>query len=533
MYDAIAKGFDRASGDIFCYLNADDLLECGGLLSVGNYFANNQNMHVIYHEDIVMVGEWKYPNIKQPKNISTIDFLCGHILFQDGVFWRRTAYETVGGLRRDLKLAGDFDLWLRLSARFRFIKRPNHVSCFRIRDGQLSGDIGNYHEEMTVCIEDFLSNTHILSRSLNPLKKRLRAVFKRIEMSRQKRFHYSIDSSAIPPTTNECIEPITGIPRSPIDGEPDLSYIYYDERHQIAITHPPVPAARLDSLYRKHYSHPPSEMVLPKGKSPYRYYNGMKIWERIVLRLPVECLVRFIPNTWDDDTLNELCKILKKSGLNTKSSLRFLDTGCFEGHLLSQVREKTHWNAFGIEPNQAAVETARSKGHQVWIGYAEDATAVIPKHHQFDVIYMGQSIEHVDDPVLVLKKLRQILAPGGILVMSTPNLDSRQIDWFGPTWAHWHTPYHRHIFSPNSLVALAQQVGLLPIKLMSFSHPYWTTMSVAQNWLGLGGSTSHAVTFDRSFTRKAQRIHFWNYVLWNRIGKGDYCFISMKDGSDD
>ena len=58
-------------------------------------------------------------------------------------------------------------------------------------------------------------------------------------------------------------------------------------------------------------------------------------------------------------------------------------------------------------------------------------------------------------------------------------------------------------------------------------------MSIAHNWMGLGGSASHAVNFDRNFVMRAQRVNFWQNLLWNRLGKGDYCFISMKDSEDE
>jgi SAM-dependent methyltransferase len=237
------------------------------------------------------------------------------------------------------------------------------------------------------------------------------------------------------------------------------------------------------------------------------------------------------PAACSDNTLRELIKVLEKSRVDTSKTLRFLDVGCFEGHLLDQIRDNTCWQSFGLESNACAVETANRKGHRVWCGHAENADSLIPQEQLFDVVYMGQSIEHVNDPVNVLGRLRRLLAPGGVLAVSTPNLDSREIDWFGPTWAHWHPPYHRHIFSKKGLHFLACQAGLLSVNFQTFSNSYWTAMSLAQNRIGLGGSVSHAVNFDTPLINKAQRISFWKELFWNRLDKGDYCFFVMKDAA--
>ena len=72
----------------------------------------------------------------------------GHILFQDGVSFTRRAYARVGGINRQLKRAGDWDLWVRLARRFRFHRVDGHVSCFRVRTGQLSHDMDAYRNEL-------------------------------------------------------------------------------------------------------------------------------------------------------------------------------------------------------------------------------------------------------------------------------------------------------------------------------------------------------------------------------------------------
>ncbi len=551
MYDAVAKGFSAATGEVFGYLNADDLLEAAALKRVGEYFAAHPKVSVIYHDDTVLVNAWKYPNVRQPKGIGTVDLLNQHILFQDGVFFRRQAYEAIGGIRRDLRLAGDYDLWLRLSAHCKLVRRPGHVSCFRIRPGQLSANMGAYYQEAATARRDFLRTVSPLRKLMwdrNFLIRLVRNFLKRLRVEND-RLLFPIDFGNLPPPSRLLAGSEFGNPSSPIDGkpaerllfsvpdtrfgEPEIHHIYLDTRHNIAVTHPPVGVERLDLLYRKHYSSPPTTIQEPQGSSPYRLVNHKRFWEKALLRLPVERVCRFLYDGWNDQTLAELKLVLKAAKVDIEAPLSCLDAGCFEGALLDRIRDATPWIASGLEPNEHAVERCREKGHPVWSGHAESALEIIPEHTRFDVIFLSQSIEHVGDPVNVLRRLRLLLAAGGVLVVSTPNLDSREIDWFGPTWAHWHPPYHRHIFSRKGLCALARKAGFRPVCFRTFSHCYWSSMSLAQNWVGLGGSVSHAVHFDGGIAIRAERSNFWHRLIWNRLGKGDYSFLAMRDDSDD
>jgi lambda repressor-like predicted transcriptional regulator len=135
----------------------------------------------------------------------------------------------------------------------------------------------------------------------------------------------------------------------------------------------------------------------------------------------------------------------------------------------------------------------------------------------------------MDDPLQVLRRLRLLLAPGGVLVCSTPSLDSRLLAWFGPTWAHWHAPYHRHLFTTRGFRALAAQAGLHVRTLRTVSHPYWTSMTLAQQALGVEGMVSHDAKFDIGLSLRAQRYAFWAARWWDRRGEGDCMFVAMAE----
>jgi SAM-dependent methyltransferase len=503
----------------------------------------------VYHEDDVLVDGWKFPNVEQPRAVGPWDFMRRHILFQDGVFYRRHAYEAIGGVRRDLRLAGDFDLWLRLSSRFRFHREDGHVSTFRIRTGQLSEAMARYHEEMDRALADWRRATPAWRRLGWKLRGAIERARRRIRRTLHPRdLFYPIDFPNLPPPPG--IPPpavVPARPRSPLDGRPPerllfsstdtrfgeriISQVYLDERNRVAVVHPPVDPATLDGLYRKHYSDPLKELILPPpgGTSPYRGFWGGSRFERLWNLRILRRITHRVKLSWDYTLLPEILQVLRPVGMTADRPLRFLDVGCFEGELLDRLAQHTKWITCGLEPNERAVEVATGKGHTVWRGYAEDALDAVTGGALFDIVHMGQSIEHVDDPLLVVRRLRRLLAPGGVLLMSTPNLDARQIRWFGPTWAHWHLPYHRYIFSPRSLKRLAEQAGLRLVHWRTYSHAYWTTMSIVQNRLGLGATVSHALPFDHETYEAGVHLTGLAKLLWDWRGEGDDLFVVLRD----
>lgn len=546
MYDALRRGFATATGEIHCYLNADDKFEPGALTAVGRHFAQHPKHDVIYHSDLVLFENWKFCNVDQPKHLGTADLIGKHILFQDGVFWRSKAYDAVGGFRSHFRLAGDFDFWLRLSARYKFRHRSGRVSCFRLRQGQLSNDMVSYAREQDRAIMDFLAGVSGVRKLLWKGQRLVRSLFSKVgQLFRSDAFYYPIDFQNMPPPAAILPDHRKSDPTNPIDGtlvsrflftSPDtrfgqeiLSYVYLDDKSHVAVAHPKIELSYLDSLYERNYSSPPTQLKKGGAKSPYRGFGRRNLWRQALTRIPLERCARFFPHLWADNTLPELANVLAAAGVQLDDEARILDAGCFEGGLLDRIAMEARWKGYGLEPNPKAAAIAQKKGHTVWNCHVEDAPSIIDPGLQFDVIFMGQTIEHVDDPLQVLRRLRLLLAPNGVLVMSTPNLNSAELGWFGPTWAHWHLPYHRHIFSREGLYSLARQVGLRPLASRTFSNAYWTCMSLMLNEEGLGGAVSHEVDVPPHITKQALRISVAKKLWHNRIGRGDYIYVVMRE----
>lgn len=98
---------------------------------------------------------------------------------------------------------------------------------------------------------------------------------------------------------------------------------------------------------------------------------------------------------------------------------------------------------------------------------ANDAAAQLQHLERFDVIVLWQVIEHIPDPWPVLTAAAERLAPGGILVLDTPNPQAFQFRVLGRYWTHVDAPRHVELIPARLLDDYLVQAGLRPVVLTS------------------------------------------------------------------
>jgi len=83
---------------------------------------------------------------------------------------------------------------------------------------------------------------------------------------------------------------------------------------------------------------------------------------------------------------------------------------------------------------------------------------------QFDVLCMGDVIEHLSDPVSALRKAHELLKPGGVLWISTPNFESSFSYYAKDADAMWRVVEHLNYFSYRSLRKILDEIGFNEIE---------------------------------------------------------------------
>nr|MBI3613444.1 class I SAM-dependent methyltransferase [Nitrospirota bacterium] len=138
------------------------------------------------------------------------------------------------------------------------------------------------------------------------------------------------------------------------------------------------------------------------------------------------------------------------------SSGRLVDVGCGGGFF---VRAATTggWDAVGIEPSiEAARCAAQTQQIRIIAGRLEETPLVAGR---FDVITMFDVLEHVASPKTFLEEARRLLAPGGRLVIETPNMAGWLPRLMGKRHPWVRPPEHLTYFTPSTLRRLLEQGG--------------------------------------------------------------------------
>jgi glycosyltransferase involved in cell wall biosynthesis len=144
--DAINKGLRAATGDIAGWLNSDDVLLPGALAKVAAGFAKHPETEWLHGRCVIIdvddrpIRAWvsRYKDFRARRHRFE-NLLTENYVSQMTAFWRRDVHDQIGYLDPSLKLAFDYEFWLRLAKRGAPLYLKEGIACFRWYETSKSG----------------------------------------------------------------------------------------------------------------------------------------------------------------------------------------------------------------------------------------------------------------------------------------------------------------------------------------------------------------------------------------------------------
>jgi len=148
---------------------------------------------------------------------------------------------------------------------------------------------------------------------------------------------------------------------------------------------------------------------------------------------------------------------LLQLGISARPQARtLLEIGAGSGLLVAEAG-RLGLDAVGVEPSKSLVTAARR------INGVELLQGTFPhprvEGRQFDLVYVVDVIEHVNDPVKLLADCAGAMAPGGVLMVVTPDVSSLAARFFGHRWWHFRLA-HVGYFNKRSMSEASRRAGL-------------------------------------------------------------------------
>lgn len=149
------------------------------------------------------------------------------------------------------------------------------------------------------------------------------------------------------------------------------------------------------------------------------------------------------------------------------------EVGAGAGGLAKTITADSKYDYLGFEPNAKRAEYCKSKGLNVTAEYFSASKF----KEQISGVIFDNVLEHVENPVDLIRQGVEVLLPGGIMIIIVPNLkDVRQLN---PHWRdnrHWITHIHINYFTSRDLQKMMQDCGI------SFNFFDSASLSLPNDW---------------------------------------------------
>jgi glycosyltransferase involved in cell wall biosynthesis len=154
------RGLEEATGDYVGFCDADDVWLPGKISRQLPLFDAGGRVGVVYGECELIDGTGRpvaYRPMKRYEGRITRQLVIDNFVTFSTALVTRRAIDAVGGFNRKLRMAIDYDLWLRISTEFEFRFLPEPLAKYRVWEGQMSHDLEGRLTNAFLLMEDFFN----------------------------------------------------------------------------------------------------------------------------------------------------------------------------------------------------------------------------------------------------------------------------------------------------------------------------------------------------------------------------------------
>jgi SAM-dependent methyltransferase len=156
---------------------------------------------------------------------------------------------------------------------------------------------------------------------------------------------------------------------------------------------------------------------------------------------------------------------------------KFLELGAGSGEMLSQFKD-LGFSVEGLDLDLKAAKRAKQKGLKMYHG---DIFSRKFKANHYDIIFSSHFIEHIPDPLRVMKETLNILKKDGVFIAITPNISSFLHRYLRSKWLNLDPPRHLHMFNADQLRKLMHHAGYKNIEVKSGNYSAATVFYYSLN----------------------------------------------------
>ncbi len=208
-----------------------------------------------------------------------------------------------------------------------------------------------------------------------------------------------------------------------------------------------------------------SLMILPRpSRSEIKeIYENDYLNKRLQPHPGVDCRIRYA-KSYRSTVFAEYEMSLKDIHISKKGIKSVLDFGCADGVFLEFCKKyfSADTKIYGTDLSERMLDQARASGWDVFPLKEVDTTKM-----KFDLITLWDVIEHVEEPTVVIAKLKKLLKPGGKIFMETPRFGLLG-ELYGENWPHLLPVQHLSVASKEGMEKMAKRTGMIIDTYCSF-----------------------------------------------------------------